>query len=234
MMHQSVARFHSSGRRLARLAGLLALAALGPACYSSNGHTYMAPGGGGVGTLFSDPFTTTPFSLDANWTPTVSSAAITQHYVPPNYFISMTESSRPASASALSDTAFMSEALTFNVGIRYSTSASSDLGMIQIVDSTTPATVYASATLNATANSIALQVGGNPATTVTGLSAGTFYTVTFTIDASNMASWHVLSTTTTAEAFGSHSTKLQLASSWPSTAGTAATFDFTAVSVSNP
>lgn len=240
MMHQSVARFHSPGRRLARLAGLLALAALGPACYSSSGHNYMAPGGpAGAGVLFSDGFVMapgTPLSSDAQWseTPAPSNATLTVTYSPPDYYVRLAETSRPASASAISGTMFTSEALTFTVGIRYSTSGSSDLGVLQIVDATTTGTVYASATLDATANSIALKVGGNPATTVTGLSAGVFYTVTFTIDASNMASWHILSTTTTPEAFGAHSTRLQLASSWPSAAGTAAAFDFTAASVSSP
>ncbi len=93
--------------------------------------------------------------------------------------------------------------------------------------------MYASATLNAQTGNLALQVGSNAATNVT-LSANTLYSVTFTIDGSLNATWHASSTTTTAQAFGSHSTKLQLAASWTSTAGTASTIDFGTVTVSNP
>jgi hypothetical protein len=235
MMHEFVAPVHSPGRRWARRLGLLLLAVLGPACYSSSGHNYMAPTTPmGPGILFADSFVT--FSPPTNWSaPATTNATVVDNYIPPNYFLTMSSNgTRSGSASTTSAMSFTSQPLTVTVNIRYSASTSTaDLGSLLIVDAVTPATVYASAVVNGMTNNLALQVGAGAVTNVT-LAPGTLYTLTFKVDGSNNATWNANAVTTTAAAFGAHTTKVQLAATWGAAAGTASVVEFNDVVVSDP
>jgi len=243
MMHQSVARYHSLGRHLGRLAGLLALAALGPACYSKSGHTYMAPAGpGGAGVLFSDGFVAasgTPLSSDAQWseTPAASNATLTITYTPPTYYRRIVETSRPASAAAIDTVAagFPAEALTFQVDFRPSTAASADadLAMIQIVDTAGTPNVLAQAVYDASTGKVTFSIGVTSFPAVS-LTAGSFQTIRFVVDSGFGGTWMVGTASEATAAFGSHATHLRLAATFPSGAAASPAFDFTNVVVTNP
>jgi hypothetical protein len=234
MMHQNVARFHGTERPWPRLIGLLLLAMLCPSCYSKSGHTYMAPAGpGGVGVLMSDSFITFP---NANWTaPSGSNATATDMFDGVRYWVQMQETSRPGNVSTTTTMSFMSEALTFKVDFRPSTatSADADTGMIQIVDSAAPATVLAQAVYDASTGKVTFSIGATAFPPVS-LTVGSFQTLTFTIDAGMAGTWMVGATNEGSAAFGTHSTKLTLASTFPSGAAASPHFDFTNVVVSNP
>ncbi|HVR83382.1 MAG TPA: hypothetical protein VMU54_03665, partial [Planctomycetota bacterium] len=234
MMHEIVARIHSRVHPAARLLGLLLLAGLIPACYSSSGKTYMAPPPpGGVGTIFSDGFAST-FPAP-NWAVTVNpaaSASAATVYAPPNYYLDMTDTARPGSVSALTTMTFTPEPLTFVVNLAYSAmSNSTDTVSVQIVDNSGPPVVLAQAVLDANAQMITFTVGGGAATS-TAFPAGTFENVTFTINSSNQGVWSVGGTSTTAAAFGSHTTALRLVANYATTANPAPTFQFHSVIVS--
>ena len=234
-MHENVAGIHLLARPAARWLGLLLLAGLAPACYSSSGKSYMAPPApGGVGTLFSDGFTTFP---GTSWTKSVSPASSADAaftYVPPFYYLDMTDTARPGSVSALTTMTFASQPLTFVATFQYSAaSASIDTVSVQIVDNSVSPVVLAQAVVNANTQMISFTVGGGAATTVA-FQPATFETVSFSIDASNMGSWHMGSTTTAPAAFGSHTTALRLLASYGSAATAAPIFRFDTVVVSNP
>ena len=231
MMHQNVARIHL---RAARLLGLLLLAGLMPACYSRSGKTYTPPPMlGGSTTLFSEDFFPYP---NAGWNgPTVSNATAAQVFMSPFYYLQMTDSSRPGSASTFTTMSFSSQALTFVVDLQFSaTSTQPDHAFIQIVDSANTATVLAQADLDTTTSMIAFTVGGGAATSVA-FAAGSFKTVTFTVDGANNAHWQMGATSTTPAAFGSHATKLLLSSSYPAGPAVAGpTFLFGNVIINSP
>jgi len=112
-------------------------------------------------------------------------------------------------------------------------SGSNDTVSIQIVDNSASPVVLAQAVVDAKAQTISFTVGGGAATAIS-FPMATFETVTFTIDSSNMASWHMGSTNTTPAAFGSHTTALRLVGSYTATPNTAPVFRFDSVIVSNP
>lgn len=234
-MHENVAGIHPRARRAARMLGLLLLVGLAPACYSSSGKTYMAPPApGGVGTLFSDGFTTFP---GTSWTKAVSpasSADAVSTYVPPFYYLDMTDTARPGSVSALTTMTFTSQPLTFLTTFEYSAmSASTDTVSVQIVDNSPSPVVLAQAVVDANAQTISFTVGAGAATVVAFL-PGSFQNVSFSIDAGNMGSWHMGSTNTTPAAFGSHTTALRLVAAYATTANPAPMFRFDTVVISNP
>jgi hypothetical protein len=233
MMHQFATRFHSVGGRLVRIAGLLALAALGPACYSSSGHNYMAPAApAGPGVLFSDAFVTFP---GTNWTaPSMATVSVTNPYTPPFYFLTMTDTARPGSTSTTTTMSFTTQDLSFSVDVFYSAaSASQDTLSVVIVDGSNA--VLAQATLDASTGMMTFKVGADTVAPAVALSAAGFHTVIFSVDTmTNMAVWKVGATTTASHAFGPATTKLQLAVSYATTANPAPTFKFGNVSISDP
>jgi hypothetical protein len=235
MMHQFVARFHCGTRRAARLVGLLLLAALGPACYSSKGHNYMAPAGpGGMGVLFSDTFF--PYPNASKWSAaTASDATAAEGFDGTQYFVQMKETARPGNVSITSVMSFSFGALTFKVDFRPSTgtSADADQAMIQIVDSTAPATVLAQAVYDASTGKVTFSIGATSFPAVA-LTVGAFQTLSFVVDAGLGGTWMLGATSEGNAAFGTHSTKLTLASTFPSGAAASPTFDFTNVVVSSP
>jgi hypothetical protein len=235
MMHEFVAGIHFYGRRLARGLGLVLLAGLVPACYSSSGKTYTPPGMlGGAGTLFSDGFVTYP---NSGWTgPAESSATATGVYTPPFYFLQMADTARPGSASTTTTMSFSSEPLTFMVNLNFSaTTTVADTASVQIVD-TTGATVLAQAVLDTnTTGMITFSVAGAGATSVA-FSAASSHAIKFQIDSLNNGTWSLDGTASMTGAFGSHVSKLTLAAAWVSSAGSpvAPTFQFGSVIVSTP
>jgi hypothetical protein len=234
MMHQSVARFHIPGRLLVRMAGLLALAALGPACYSSSGHNYMAPAGpgGGAGTLVSDGFFPYP---NGNWTGATGSAATaSSFFTGSQYFLRMQDTTRPGNISDITAMTFSSEALTFKIDFQSSaTSTVTDQAFIQIVDSASPGTVLAGALYDASTGMITFSIGATAFPAVA-YAAGSFQTITFTIDAGLGGTWMIGATNEGTAAFGTHTTKLKLGATWSASAGAAPIFDFDNLVISSP
>jgi hypothetical protein len=236
MMHKIVPGIHLYGRCLARVLGVLLLAGLAPACYSSKGTTYNAPPMlGGAGTLFSENFF--PTWPNTSWTgPTLSNATAGMGYVPPVYDAQMdTTGTRPGSASTMPTTSFATGPLTFKVELRYTFPAAltlADTASVQIVDGS--ATVLAQAVLNAPTGMISFSVGAASAGTAA-FSSATFHTLTFQVDASNMGSWKMdAGSASSGLAFGTHTSFLELRADFASGSAVAPSFQFANVIVSSP
>lgn len=235
MMPQIVARIHPRLGQIARPLAALLLASLVPACYSSSGKTYMAPPPppGGAGTLVSDGFFPYP---NANWAGATGSNASSSAPLSAGgqYFLTFADTSRPGTISDMTVMTFSSEALTFKIDFQSSaTSTVSDLAMVQIVDSASTTTVLAEASYNAVTGQMTCSVGATSFAPIV-FGAGTFQTLTFTIDASLNGTWLVGATTAGTAAFGTHSTKFKLVGTWSATAGTAPTFLFDNLDITNP
>jgi hypothetical protein len=190
---------------------------------------------GGSTTVFSETFF--PTWPNSNWTtPAVSNATVAMGYLPPVYDGRMDPTaSRPGSASIKTFMSFTPEALTFQVELRYSFSAAltlSDKASVQIVDGSS--TVLAQAVLDASTGMISFSVGAASAGTAA-FSAATFHTLTFQIDATNMATWKMdAGSVSTPLAFGSHTTSLELRADFASGSGAAPSFQFANVIVNHP
>ncbi len=235
MTHDRPAASRISARSAIRVLGLLLLGCLIPACYSASGTTYTPPGtpggSGSPGVLLSDNFVTFPAP---HWTtPPTATVNITNPFTPPNYFLTLTDIARPGSTSTTTTMSFTSQNLTFSVGVFYSAaSASMDTASVAIVDGTS--TVLAQATLNAMTGMMSFQIGSTSLGPVA-VSAGTFHTATFKVNAAtNTATWNVDATSTGSHAFGPATTKLELSASYASAVNPAPTFKFASVSVSDP
>jgi hypothetical protein len=224
-------------RRLPPLVGwiakgisLLFFAAILPACYKSK--SYSPPPGGGAGALFTEAFVSYPSS---SWNgPTVSMATATSFYAPPYYYLKMSDTARPGSASTTTVMTFMAQPITFSVDLEVSaTSALADTESIQILDSTSAA-VLASAVYDASTGMITFTIGATSFTPVA-LSTGAFHTVTFKVDASHNATWTTGATTTSpAAAFGTPTLRLGLRADFAIGAPAAPNFFFANVLVTSP
>ncbi|HLY11075.1 MAG TPA: hypothetical protein VKW04_17365 [Planctomycetota bacterium] len=234
MMHENVMSVHPLGLRWARRLGLLLVAGLIPACYSSSGKTYTAPmAPGGAGVLVSDNFFPYPSS---NWAgATGSGATASEFFASPAYYLRMQETARPGTVSDYTHLSFTSEALTFQIDFRSSaTSALVDQATIQITDGgTPPTTVLAQAVYDASAGTLTCSVGATTFTAVV-YGAGAFQTVLFTIDTGFTGTWKVGATTVGSAAFGMHTTRLKLGATFASGSGAAPIFDFANLVISNP
>jgi hypothetical protein len=160
----------------------------------------MAPAGGGPpGTLLSDSFFPFPGS---NWTtPTVTGGATaTSVYVAPEYHLEMAApSTRATAASALtrSTTAFNSHQVTIAIDIQTSAQSSLvDVGSVLIENSTTHA-VLAAADFDSSTLMLTFHIGATAFAPIA-LSTGVFYRLTFSVDASDMATWKLGTGTPTA------------------------------------
>jgi hypothetical protein len=194
----------------------------------------MAPPGpgGGVGTLVSDGFFPYP---NGNWVgATGSDATASSFFTGSQYYLRLQDTTRPGNISDTTSMSFMSEALTFTIDFRPSaTSTVSDQAFIQIVDSASPATVLAQALYDASTGKITFSIGATAFTAVA-YAAGSFQTITFTVDAGLNGKWMIGATNEGSAAFGTHSTKLKLGATWSASAGTAPIFDFDNLVISSP
>lgn len=234
-------------RFLARGLFLVAVAALGPACYSKSGKTYMVPGGpGGPGTtLLTDGFVWAPGPLatqDPDWTATTDAGTAANITLPSAYYLDFTLSARnPSPGATLHATGttaakFASGPLTFTLSFEPGAGgpfSTHDLMSIIIKDSAT-ATIISRADFDDTTGMFTFTTGASMSSTAA--TVGSFQNVVFKIDASNNSTWSVGAGFTSAAVMVTPPAfmVLQLQSSYPAGTGAAPLFRFASALVTTP
>ena len=207
--------------RFRRGLGVLILVACMPACGSyKKSTTYTAPAvGGPPGTLLSDSFFPFPPSAGTNWTAPSDSGggtATSQYVVPEYHALMQAPSPRATAAFAFMRTnaAFNSHQVTISVDIQTTAQSSlTDVGSVRIENSTGNA-VLAEADFDASTLMLTFHVGAMAFPPIP-LAINTFYRVTFSVDASDMATWKLgTGTPTTAQAFSPVMVDVDVRADW--------------------
>jgi hypothetical protein len=165
--------------------------------------------------------------------PLVSNATATS-YLTSAYYLRISDTTRPGSASTNTGKTYIAQNITFSVDLEVSAaSALADTESIEIADSASSA-VLAAAVYDASTGMLTLSIGATSFSPVAA-STGAFHTVTFNVDSSHNATWSVEGTTTSpAMAFGAPTVSLGLSAAFPGGVGSAPDFFFGNVLVTSP
>jgi hypothetical protein len=155
-----------------------------------------------------------------NWTTptTTGGATFSDPYTGIYYYLDIhAPTPRPTAASFLtrSTAAFNSHQVTIAIDIQTTAQSSLvDVGSVAIENSVIPHAILAEADLDASTLMLTFKIGGTSFTPVA-LAAGTYYRLTFNVNASDMATWTLgAGTPTTAMAFSPVMVDVALKGNW--------------------